>query len=158
MTEEWRSISGFEGKYEVSNLGRIRKIIATQGSRPGVLRPYVGSDGYLYVDLYKGGKRYRKLVHRLVAEAFLGHLPPGKVVNHKDHDRTNARVSNLEYVTISENNADAARFGSVGKLTVEDVRAIRASHESHSALARRYGVTKQAIMYVRSRRTWAHVS
>ena len=94
MQEIWKDISGFEGFYEISSYGRVRsvksgKILST--SKCG------GCRGYLSVCLSKNGKRYGKLVHRLVAEAFIPAIEGLSEVNHKDEDKTNNRVYNLEF-------------------------------------------------------------
>ena len=94
MQEIWKDISGFEGVYEISSYGRVRsvksgKILST--SKCG------GCRGYLSVCLSKNGKRYGKLVHRLVAEAFIPVVEGLSEVNHKDEDKTNNRVENLEW-------------------------------------------------------------
>ena len=94
MQEIWKDISGFEGFYEISSYGRVRsvksgKILST--SKCG------GCRGYLSVCLSKNGKRYGKLVHRLVAEAFIPAIEGLSEVNHKDEDKTNNRVDNLEF-------------------------------------------------------------
>ena len=94
MQEIWKDISGFEGFYEISSYGRVRsvksgKILST--SKCG------GCRGYLSVCLSKNGKRYGKLVHRLVAEAFIPAVEGLSEVNHKDEDKTNNRVENLEF-------------------------------------------------------------
>ena len=94
MQEIWKDISGFEGFYEISSYGRVRsvksgKILST--SKCG------GCRGYLSVCLSKNGKRYGKLVHRLVAEAFIPAVEGLSEVNHKDEDKTNNRVDNLEF-------------------------------------------------------------
>lgn len=90
--EKWKSIKGYEGGYEVSNLGRVRqiKILKTDG----------GGHAYSRVNI-DGNTKY---VHRLVAFAFLGEPPnPEAVINHKDFNRRNNRVENLEWVTQKEN-------------------------------------------------------
>lgn len=103
MQEEWRDILGFPG-YKISNLGRVR------GIRVPILRQYTSfrGGGYPFVDLRgrdSEGNYKRRLarVHSLVAEAFIGPRPKGAVVNHKDHNRQNACVDNLEYITQAEN-------------------------------------------------------
>ena len=98
MSEIWKDIDGFP-LYQVSNQGQVRN------RSSGCIRRLSMSNGYYHVDLYKNdGKRhgYTKQVHVLVAEAFLG-KHPGLHVNHKDGDKTNNVVVNLEWVTPSEN-------------------------------------------------------
>lgn len=119
MNEEWRPVKGFEGIYEVSNLGRVRGIDRKIVLKTGRVMPWKGRErkkvldhrGYLRVMLSNGEKReHSRLVHRMVAEAFIpnpGNLPE---VNHKDENKTNNRVDNLEWCTHRAN----SRYGSRG--------------------------------------------
>jgi hypothetical protein len=114
----WDSVVGFEGLYEVSDQGQVR--------RAGrVLRDQHVPGGYRKVQLWKDGRPHNRLVHCLVAEAFLGPVPVGQEVNHRDGDKTHNAVSNLEYLTRSDNNRHAYRTG-LRVATVEQmVRARR---------------------------------
>ena len=113
MKEEWKDVVGYEGFYQVSDLGRIRTVTRKQWNGQSwhlveslVLNPSVQNGGYLRVVLSVNGTKKYKTVHRLVAEAFLD-MPDGNekfVVNHKDEDKLNNNVNNLEWITISENN------------------------------------------------------
>lgn len=94
--EEWKLIEGYENNYAVSNLGRIKNI-----RHGNILSPAKNEKGYLYVALCKDGKLSSKRVHRIVASAFLG--KSSLEINHKDGDKTNNRIDNLEYCTHSQN-------------------------------------------------------
>jgi hypothetical protein len=114
-TEEWKSLPGYEGKYEVSNLGSVRSIsrwsCEGQGRRwiEGRVRVLtLGPDGYPRVWL---SPESTPTVHRLIGEAFLGPLPEGLETRHLDGDRTNCRSSNLKYGTRSENKMDQIKHG-----------------------------------------------
>lgn len=101
MQEEWRDIAGFEGKYQVSNFGRVRSLPwPGHHNKIAILKTFQQNSGYLVVTL-NGGKK--KLAHRLVAEAFLENPDKKPYVNHKDGDKTNNNLSNLEWVTPKEN-------------------------------------------------------
>ncbi len=100
MKEAWRLIPGCDG-YAVSSSGRVL------GLRGFVLSASTNNRGYKAVQA--GGKL--RTVHRLVAAAFLGPCPASKQVNHKDCDKANNRIDNLEYVTQLENNQHAIRSG-----------------------------------------------
>ena len=107
MSEVWRDIKGYEGLYQVSDQGRVksleRKDRFGRVIKERILRPSVGVRGYLYVDLCAGGKRKRLRVHRLVGEAFLLRAEGKDAINHKDEDKTNNNVWNLEWVSHKEN-------------------------------------------------------
>lgn len=102
--EIWKDIPGYEGLYQVSTFGRVRgtgKTVSGRTSKPKILSPCVNKDnGYLYVRLIGG----LKTVHRLVAITFIPNPENKPCVGHKDTNRTNAHVENLEWVTYSENN------------------------------------------------------
>ena len=101
--EEWRDIKGYEGKYQVSNLGRVK-------SRHKILKPN-NVKGYLYVYPSKNSKKEALKVHRLVAEAFIDNPENKPEVNHIDGNKENNRVENLEWCTKSENMQHAIKTG-----------------------------------------------
>ncbi len=110
MVEEWRDIKGFEGLYQVSDLGNVRSIdrviITNKGKEQHwngkLLTPFTNGTGYLCVHLKKNNKRYMKYVHRLVVESIFGDIS-NMDINHKDFDRTNNKLSNLEILTRFDN-------------------------------------------------------
>ena len=108
--EEWRPF--FNGLYEVSNLGNVRRATAGVNTHAGrVKKPSQSSNGYFIFGVFANGARTNFLVHRAVAEAFLGPIPVGAEVNHKDGNKLNNRLDNLEVVTVSENVIHALRTG-----------------------------------------------
>ena len=103
MLEIWRDIKNYEGIYEVSNLGRIKSISRNGTIKENrILKPNKVM-GYSQVGLQKYGTRKYKKIHRLVAEAFIPNPENKKEVNHKDGNKANNCVDNLEWVTTSEN-------------------------------------------------------
>ncbi len=179
--EQWKDVLGWEERYEVSNLGRVRsKSFLKQGANrsgpfcyltsPKILKPNVLSDGYEQVKFQHFGTKASVLVHRVVALAF---LPPAREdqtqVNHKDSDRANNRVSNLEWVTPSENMLHGFKYGNKDNsgenhprtsFSDEDVRNIRALHSqgmTYADIGRRYGVTYQAVSAIVRRINWGHL-
>ncbi len=115
--EEWRPVVGWEGLYEVSDLGRVRSLDRMVSSGLGRTKLYRGrvlvgkiapSTGYRVCTLTSGaGRRKYALIHRLVLEAFVGPCPEGMECCHGDGDRANASLTNLRWDTRSANTIDA---------------------------------------------------
>ena len=116
--ERWLPIAGFEGLYEVSDLGRVRacRRIVKQKRRDGtivdrplqerILVPHPNKKGYLHVSLSKDGRRYTCKLHKLVMQAFVGRCPEGLEVCHGDSAKPNNALTNLRYDTRASNVAD----------------------------------------------------
>lgn len=100
----WKPINGYEGLYEVSETGLVRSL---RHGKKRILSPGKTGDGYLMVGLCRDGKRTGLLIHRLVAEAFLPNPRGLPTVNHRDENKLNNEVSNLEWLTMADN----ARYG-----------------------------------------------
>jgi hypothetical protein len=158
-SERWRPVNNWEGIYEVSDAGRVRRC---QPQR--IMAGQVNTKGYRQVNMRHLGRRRVQLVHRLVADAFMGRpLTSSHQINHKDGDKLNNAASNLEWVTPSENQKHAYQLGlkSVtgernpnAKLARKDVDRIRASSDSHVAAAAKYGVTPTLISMIRKHKIW----
>ena len=103
--EEWRPIPGYEGTYEVSSLGQVRRV----GGK--TLRRNTKSGGYLMVTLCVGGIQENRTIHRLVAETFLERPTWAQCVRHLDGDLDNNTISNLQWGTYSENMMDRIAHG-----------------------------------------------
>ena len=110
MKEVWKDIEGYEGLYQISNLGRVKRVITDR-----ILKGKKHKDGYLLVDLYKNSVGAGKTIHRLVAQAFIPNPENKPQVNHTDEDKTNNMVSNLEWMTAKENNNHGTRNERAGK-------------------------------------------
>lgn len=185
MIETWRDVPGYEGHYQVSDLGRVKalsRLVDIPNHRSGrevkklfperVLTPKRGAKArggyYRRVQLYLGGVCWMPGVHVLVALAFIGPVPVGMEVNHKDGDPSNNVLTNIEYLTRSGNLLHARSALGHGrgadtrmaKLTEDDVRAIRAAYpgETFATLARRYGLkSRSTIAFIVQRKTWTHI-
>jgi len=113
ICEEWRAVVDFEGYYEVSSLGRVRRSgnFNTNSKQGHILASKTQKEGYISVCLCVDNQKYFPLVHQLVAAAFIGKCPPGHEVNHKDLVKSNNRADNLEYKTPKENTQHAIEAG-----------------------------------------------
>jgi hypothetical protein len=96
--EEWRDIPGYERLYQVSNMGRVKSL-----RNNIILKPGKYPNGYLFAPLKVNQKQHNKMIHRLVANAFLSNPDQKQEVNHKDGNKQNNIVDNLEWVTRQEN-------------------------------------------------------
>lgn len=100
---DWRPIPSLDGVYEASSCGLVRRVKAGQGTKVRLIKAHSFGNGYLRVTTCLEGKRTTHLVHRLVHEAFLGPIPEGHDVCHRNHDRQDNRAVNLYAGTRSEN-------------------------------------------------------
>lgn len=101
MQEIWKDVSGFEGYYQVSNFGNVRRVSNVK-CKNGILKPQANRKGYLTVFLYKDCKCYKKFIHQLVANAFIPNHEGLLNVGRKDADKQNNAASNLEWITKEE--------------------------------------------------------
>lgn len=106
--ELWTDVDGFNGRYMVSNMGRVRNM-RTNYVLQGTLQMKCG--GYYYVSLYNPPRHKTQKVAPLVAHHFIGPKPPGMEVNHINNIRTDDRASNLEYLTHLDNIKHAQQYG-----------------------------------------------
>jgi hypothetical protein len=164
MMEEWREIPGYEGFYWASSEGRIR-------NRFGKIRTLSNHrDGYLKISLSVRNAKTTGSVHRLVASAFIPNPENKPQINHKDGNKRNNIISNLEWSTSEENNNHAYETGlnkCIGsnhhqsKLTESDVIEIREKYSignrSYSSLSEEYGVSKGTIAFIIRRVYWQHI-
>lgn len=169
--EIWRDVPDYEGMYQVSDDGRVRRLwqltpeAHAKGLRKprGFMKPGKNNQGRLQVTLSKHSQTQRFLLHRLVLLAFTGACPDGYEGRHRDRDYTNCQVNNLFWSPCNSRATSAAGTVPIGqaagrsKLTEEQVRDIRASNDSERALATRYGVSSVAIHFIKTRKTWKHV-
>lgn len=163
MNEEWRSIRGYEGLYDVSNLGNIRSIErldSRKHKRGGfVLKRMVNRKGYYEVNLCKNGVIKPTPVHKLVMQEFSGDRPIGYDINHKDGNKLNPSFDNLEYVTPGgnvqhafDNGLNHGRKGEkhhLAKLTNKQADIIREMYGNGGVtqreLGKMFGITQAQI-------------
>ena len=107
--EEWKDIQGYEGIYQISNLGRV-KSLKRKNNRcrsDKILKQYIGKTGYMQLRLCKGHETKLWKVHVLIAKAFIDNPDNLPIINHIDADKTNNDISNLEWCSYSQNNKHA---------------------------------------------------
>lgn len=179
---EWRPVPEHEGRYEVSSCGQVRRLpeeLLKRGHHNqksvwwsgGVLRQANTSSGYKQVDLCSHGGRRTHRVHQLVAKAFLLNPENKPNVNHKNFDRTDNRVENLEWCTQKENCQHAVKNGhaannrggrhGMSKLTEPDVLEIVSMLKNNSPVkdvAKVFCVSAQCIYDIRSGKRWGHLT
>ena len=156
--EQWRDIPGYEGFYQVSNIGRVRSVdraIVRPTSRyvvrGRVIKPQRRDKyGHQTVSLWKNNKGKTAQVHALVMLAFVGERPDGMETRHLNGDPTDNRLENLAYGTKAENMEDAAKLGryAAQKLNgelVKEIKARVAAGESQRSVGKVYGVDHAVI-------------
>lgn len=181
--EEWRPVVGFEGIYEVSNHGRVRRVARTRLRGNG--RPYkiaeavLAQIAYGHRRLYRGvglkasgdGPRVNSrvhLVHRLVASAFLPNPDNLPEVNHKDLDKSHNRLGNLEWSTGKANQEHAAKRGRFHGRTnpnarfklqpeqVDEIMSQLAAKTRRDIIAERFGISQAMVSMIKNGKTWAN--
>jgi len=175
--EIWKDVVGYEGLYQVSNLGNVRSLSRLvdyghcKAFREGrVLAKAIDKDGYELVGLNKSSKSKLCKVHRLVAESFVRNTNQLSIVNHKDGVKNNNNINNLEWVNNSENIQHAYDSGlakahkgekcGASKLTEEQVQTMRRLANQgvmHKDIAAQFSISKRGIHNIISRKSWNHI-
>jgi hypothetical protein len=178
VNEVWKAVPGYEGLYEVSDMGRVRSLdrvverlgrwgkVVAQRVAGRVMRPGPHKGGYGLLHLYGARGRRTATVHGLVAAAFLGPRPEGSDVCHNDGNPKNCRLDNLRYGTRAENDADKDRHGTrplgeahaaakIDERAVAEIRALRGAPQKE--IADRFGVTFSNVSAIQLRKSWRHV-
>lgn len=121
MEEIWKDIKGYEGLYQVSNLGRVKSLGngKSNNSKVKILKPCKNKDGYFLITLSKNNKKKSYRINRLVASAFIPNPNNLTQVNHKDEDKTNNRVDNLEWCDSKYNTNYGTRNKRISKPIIQ---------------------------------------
>jgi len=168
--EKWKDIPGYEGMYQASDFGNVRSLNYRKTKKIGVMSQTKNKNGYLHTTLYKNKKTITVLVHRAVIMSFYG--VSELHVNHKNMNKTDNSLANLEFCTRSENMRHALnnkkfnftdRKGSLNinaKLSEGDVLEIKKKISegfSNGEICLEYNVQKGMISKIRTGRNWGHV-
>jgi hypothetical protein len=171
--EKWLPVPEWESAYIISNLGQVARVKKNRCNL-GVLKGVTLPNGYISVHLRDSGREDNKLIHRLVLLAFIGEPEESRnITNHKNGNRADNRLCNLEWVSHSENNLHAFRvlnrepicmigmLNGNSKLTEKQVLEIRRLYAkgniTQATLARQYNVTQGLIGHIVKRRSWTHI-
>ena len=166
MEPKWKDVSDFKGLYSISNSGLVKSF-----HRNGVkiLKPGISTYGYEFVVLQKNGYKKTKLIHQLVIENFSGKCPEGMQVNHKDGNKRNNDVKNLEYVTPRENTIHAIEvLGKKrscehhwkSKITQEQVDKMRKLYKTgkyvQTELGKMFGIHRGQVSKICNHKSWVN--
>jgi hypothetical protein len=178
-TENWKAIAGFEGLYDISDLGHIRSYRKVMGSRITIcvtpqclLKIQRDKDGYASIVLNGKERKVPKKVHRLVLEAFVGPCPAGQEACHIDGVKQNNHLSNLRWDTHRRNQMVDGRMQGTCKMglpgeknhaatlsetAVRKIRQLAEDGKSHLEIAKLTGVRRRHVSRIIDRTRWAHV-
>jgi len=180
MEEIWKDIAGFEKYYQVSNLGRIKRLPRmSKHSCPGYFKPYgerimvmniANPKKYVSAKLTVDGITITRQLHRVVLSAFVPCPAEGLVVNHKDGNKHNNCLDNLEWVTYKENANHAKNMGLTHYAVGEDSGQVKTNNkdvaeikkmlqlgEVQKVIAQKFGISKKMVTDINTGRTWKHI-
>jgi hypothetical protein len=168
MEEIWKDVKDFEGLYQVSNLGNVKRLVSKRVLAERLIGSSIDRYGYVKRVLCKDGKMYFFTEHRLVANAFIPNDFNKPTVNHINGIKTDNKLDNLEWCTIKENNDHAINTGLKNlkgikhhkcKLTEEQVREIKeiGFSQTRMSLAKKYGVSRTSILGIIRGKFWKHI-
>ena len=176
MKEKWKNIPGYEGLYQVSIYGQIKRTVGRGCRKERILKQILqhnkdtGHGNYWCVDLCKDGRVKRYKVHRLILETFVGTRPSLQETRHLDGNISNNHLSNLKYGTKSENTYDSVRHGThidirgskhhLTKLNDKKVLCIRQllmGGQSGVDTAQQFSITPSCVSNIKLRKTWTHI-
>ncbi len=168
VNEIWKAVVGYEGIYSISSHGRLRREISNTNTKAGRITTGCKDAHYMKISLSKNGIKKHKAIHQVMAEAFIGKLPKGYHTNHKDSNKLNNNISNLEYITAGDNIRHSAMAGThphgarVGGSKLTDRKVLRIKDMLKKGtpsvfIAKLYGVSKSNICQIKKGEIWKHL-
>lgn len=164
--EKWKEIPGYEGAYLISSRGRVKSLKRKGKTKNIILKTATSKgkkrkEGYHTVALSMGGISSTHFIHRIVAKVFLKKPKGIWQINHKDGNKLNNSVENLEWCTCKKNILHATKSGlRYAKLTSDKVEEIKNKYskgnQSQGAIAKEYGVNQSVISRIINKRSWNH--
>lgn len=171
--EIWVDINGVNGKYQVSNMGRVQSFYKMIGheTRWRLLVAHPDKKGYLRIGIQIGDKKVTQKVHRLVAQHFISNVDNKEQVNHKDFNKANNHVDNLEWVTNSENQkhsygnnserhimkGEENYFSKLKETDIVEIFKLKKEGYSGEYLGNKYNILTKHVFNILRREAWKHV-
>lgn len=169
MKEEWKDVPGYEGLYTVSNLGKLKsvgRVVKCIGKRKFTvsesIKKQTMKNGYLGWTLYKKNVGKFIYTHRLMCTVFIGEIPEGFQVHHKNGNRKDNKVSNLQRIRAdkhtslhSKGEKNAACM--LNERKVIEIRKLHKLGHTYTALCEKYGVSYHTVRLAVLRKTWSHI-
>ncbi len=167
--EIWKNVNGYEGLYQVSNLGNVKSLGNNFSRKERLLKLSTQSKGYLTVVLQKNAIRKMVLVHRLVAEHFIGNTESKPQINHINGDKTYNSIENLEWVSHRENldhaiknnltlKGEENRNSKLKNVDVIEIHSLLQKGTTTKELSESYNVSYSTIDGIRTNRYWKHLN
>lgn len=171
IKERWKDIHNYIGLYQVSNIGRIKRLKGFRRKNDRILKPVKRSKyGHGCVYLSKDSNKKQCFIHRLVLETFVGPCPEGMECRHLDGNPKNNKLSNLKWGTKKENQEDSKKHGTrvdnsgskqwKAKLDDNKIREILQlleMNESCASIANKFSVSVRNIYYIKQNKIWKHI-
>ncbi len=170
MEESWKEIDGLEEFYQISNLGRIKSLRKTNGVQNRIIKTHVDRDGYRVAGLTLNQKTINKRIARLIALAFIPNPSNLPLVNHKDGDKQNDSISNLEWCDFSYNTQHAytnnlidnvkgtrSHWAKLDELQARTILSLKDDHLSDSQIAKYFKVDTETVRKIHIGENWKHL-